>query len=190
MSRLPYLQKDDLDELGVQVWDALAATRGLGAVTPEGGLAGPFNAFVHAPEIGSRMSSLGFALRQKMSVPRRTIELVIITVGAHWKAEYEWWAHARMAREHGVSDAIIDAIRSGEDPPFDSEGDRAVYAMTRALLEHGQIDAATYTEAHAAVGDQGMAELITLAGYYTTISFLLNGFAVPLPPGIAPEWGD
>jgi 4-carboxymuconolactone decarboxylase len=152
-------------------------------------LAGPFNAFVHAPEIGSRMSSLGFALRQKMSVPRRTIELVIITVGAHWKAEYEWWAHARMAREHGVSDAVIDAIGSGEDPPLESESDRAVYAMTRQLLERGQIDSATYEAAHAAVGDQGMSELITLAGYYTTISFLLNGFTVPLPPDASPKWG-
>jgi hypothetical protein len=29
---------------------------------------------------------------------------------------------------------------------------------------------------------------VSLCGYYTLISFLLNGFEVPLPPGAAPMW--
>ena len=33
-----------------------------------------------------------------------------------------------------------------------------------------------------------MVELVSLCGYYTLISFLLNAFAVPLPPGAAPMW--
>jgi hypothetical protein len=33
-----------------------------------------------------------------------------------------------------------------------------------------------------------MVELVSLCGYYTLISFLLNALAVPLPPGAAPMW--
>jgi hypothetical protein len=33
-----------------------------------------------------------------------------------------------------------------------------------------------------------MVELVSLCGYYTLISFLLNGFEVPLPPGAKPMW--
>jgi hypothetical protein len=33
-----------------------------------------------------------------------------------------------------------------------------------------------------------MVELVSLCGYYTLISFLLNSFEVPLPPGAAPMW--
>ena len=33
-----------------------------------------------------------------------------------------------------------------------------------------------------------MVELVSLCGYYTLISFLLNAFDVPLPPGAAPMW--
>jgi hypothetical protein len=33
-----------------------------------------------------------------------------------------------------------------------------------------------------------MVELVSLCGYYTLISFLLNAFAVPLPPDAAPMW--
>jgi hypothetical protein len=31
-------------------------------------------------------------------------------------------------------------------------------------------------------------ELVSLCGYYTLISFLLNAFAVPLPPDASPMW--
>lgn len=59
MSRLPSLRRDDLDEPGRAVWDLLVAGRGSQLVTDEGTLAGPFNAWVHAPEAGSRLAELG-----------------------------------------------------------------------------------------------------------------------------------
>ena len=86
-------------------------------VGPEGGLIGPFNAFVHAPGVGRRLSSLGQVLRFETSIERRLSEVAIITVGARWKAEFEWWAHARMAREHGVPGQVVDAIGRGEESP-------------------------------------------------------------------------
>jgi len=49
-------------------------------------------------------------------IERRLSEIAIITVGARWQAEFEWWAHAPMAREHGVAGAVADAIGRGEDP--------------------------------------------------------------------------
>jgi hypothetical protein len=33
-----------------------------------------------------------------------------------------------------------------------------------------------------------MVELVTLCGYYTLVSFLLNAFDVPLPPGAVAQW--
>jgi len=33
-----------------------------------------------------------------------------------------------------------------------------------------------------------MVELVSLCGYYTLVSFLLNAFAVPLPPDATPMW--
>ncbi len=72
-------------------------------------------------------------LRFGTSLERRLTEVAIITVGARWKAEFEWWAHARMARRHGVADAVIDAIGRGEDPPFQADDERTVYAAAREL---------------------------------------------------------
>ena len=67
-------------------------------------------------------------------------------------------------------------------------GCRAVYAVARQLASLGRLDQEAYDAAHGFLGDAGMVELVSLCGYYTLISFLLNAFAVPLPPGAAPMW--
>ena len=188
MTRIPYLRREALGPEGQQLWDAIVDGRSDLVVTAEGGLAGPFNAFVTAPGAGRRLSSLGAKLRFGTSIERRLSEIAIITVGARWQAEFEWWAHAAMARDHGVADAVVDAIGRGEDPPFEADDERAVYAVARQLSLSGRLDQEAYDAAHRDLGDAGMVELVSLCGYYTLISFLLNAFAVPLPPGAAPMW--
>jgi 4-carboxymuconolactone decarboxylase len=187
--RLPYLRYDDLDPDRRALWDAIVGSRGAGLVNDQGGLVGPFNAFVHAPGVGRRLASLGHVVRFETSIERRLSEVAIITVGARWKAEFEWWAHARMAREHGVADAVVDAIGRGEEPWFEADDERVVYAVARQLADHGQVDSGAYAAAQRLLGDAGMVELVSLCGYYTLVSFLLNAFTVPLPPDAAPAWG-
>jgi len=186
--RLPYLRYADLDPVGRQVWDAVVGSRGDELVNAEGGLIGPFNAFVHAPGVGRYLSSLGAKVRFGTSIDRRLSELAILTVGARWRAEFEWWAHARMAREHGVSDAVVDAIGRGDEPPFEADDERAVYAAARQITADGKLDGDRFAAAQRLLGDEGMVELVALCGYYTLISFLLNAFDVPLPPGAEPLW--
>jgi 4-carboxymuconolactone decarboxylase len=185
--RLPFLRYDELDSDGQQVWDDVVQTRGDRLLNEHGGLVGPFNAFVHAPAVGRHLSLLGATVRYGTSIERRLSELAIITVGARWKAEFEWWAHARMARRHGVADAIVDAIGAGQEPPITADDERIVYAFASALVRSGQVDQVTFDAASDLLGDQGMVELVALCGYYTLISFMLNAFDVPLPPGATNE---
>jgi 4-carboxymuconolactone decarboxylase len=52
----------------------------------------------------------------------------------------------------------------------------------------GRLSTASYGAARELLGDTGVVELVALCGYYTTISFLLNAFDVPLPAGVEPMW--
>jgi 4-carboxymuconolactone decarboxylase len=187
MSRLPELRRNELSTAGQAVWDLLVETRGSRVVTDQGSLRGPFNAFVHAPDIGGPLASLGAILRFGTSFGNRLTELAIITIAASWQAEYEWVTHARLAREAGVPDAVIDAIRRRVDPPFTTEDEQIVYSAAIQLTADGQLSQAAYDAAHGLLGDGGVVELVALCGYYTTISFMLNAFAVP-PPGVEPTW--
>ena len=190
MNRLPYLRYDELTTDGQAVWDDIVGTRNDQLVNSDGGLVGPFNAFVHAPGVGRHLSALGATIRFGTSLERRLSELAIITVGARWKAEFEWWAHARMARRHGVPDAVVDAIALGEEPPFAADDERVIYAVASQLVESGRVGQDAYDAARELLGDAAMVELVSLCGYYTLVSFVLNAFDVPLPPGVDPMWGE
>jgi 4-carboxymuconolactone decarboxylase len=190
MNRLPYLRYDELTADGKTVWDSVVGTRGDQLVNSDGGLIGPFNAFVHAPDVGRHLSALGATVRFGTSIERRLSELAIITVGARWKAEFEWWAHARMARRHGVPDAVVDAIALGHEPTFAADDERVIYAVASQLVKTGRVGQDAYDAARELLGDAGMVELVSLCGYYTLVSFVLNAFDVPLPSGVAPTWSD
>ena len=186
MGRLPLQTRDSLGDDGKRVWDSVTGTRGT-IVTDEGGLMGPFNAWVTAPGIGGRLAELGATLRFASSIERRLLEVAIITVGARWQAEFEWWAHSRMALRHGVSQDAVDAIARGATPPL-LDDERVVHEVARQLVDDGRVDRATYDAAHELLGDRGIVELVTLCGYYTLVSFTLNAFDVGLPPGEEPTW--
>jgi 4-carboxymuconolactone decarboxylase len=188
-SRLPPLRRPDLEGTGAPLWDSIATSRGQELVGEDGALRGPFNAWVHAPELGNRLLALGTVLRFKGSIERRLLELAIITVGAHWKAEFEWWAHSRMAREAGLGPDVIEAVRDGAgSPPFADDSERIVHGLAGELVRTGTVSDATYNEAEALLGPAGLVELVSLCGYYTLVCFTLNAFAVPLPPGAEPAW--
>lgn len=192
MNRLSMVDAADLADDQQELWDGLTESRGGGVdlVDADGHLVGPFNAWLHVPKIGRRLSSLGAYLRFRTSIERRLSEVAICAVGAHWRSEFEFWAHAPMALEHGVDESVIAAMRAGERPGFSQPDEQIVYDVARQLLNDRRVDDATYTEANELLGETGMVELVTLIGYYCLISMLLNLFEVPLPPGEEPSWPD
>jgi 4-carboxymuconolactone decarboxylase len=55
-------------------------------------------------------------------------------------------------------------------------------------IPYVRVDQEAYDAAHRFLGDAGMVELVSLCGYYTLISFLLNALEVPLPAQALPMW--
>lgn len=188
MTRLTSLTPDQLDERGAALRETIIGPRGGSVVNEANGLHGPFNAWLHAPVIGKDLSRLGASLRSKMTLDRRLIELAIITVGARWESEFEWYAHSTMAADAGVEQSTIDAIGDGETPAFNLDDERAVHAVAHQLVRDGRLDESTYNAASELLGETQMVELISLCGYYTLISFTLNAFSVPLPTGAEEKW--
>ncbi|MEN9498570.1 MAG: hypothetical protein RIS83_389 [Pseudomonadota bacterium] len=180
--RLPIRPREELDPAQQAVWDRMAA----GA---RGGVKGPFQALITSAELCARVEQLGVFVRFECSVPMRLRELAILCVGHHWKAAYEWFAHAPIAEKQGVPPAVIAAIgRDSEKIPFDSDADRIVVAFVRALLRTGKVPDAEYQAAQSLLGDKGTVELTGLVGYYSLLAMQLNTFRVDPPEGSAIPW--
>ncbi len=189
MTRLKLLTPDDLTTDQREVYDALTGgerSKNATLTQPDGSLVGPFNALLYSPLTGGRFQALGEALRFHNHLPDNELEVAILVVGAHWQADFEWWAHARLARRAGVSEPVIEAIRKGERPEFENEGEALVYRVASELHNTQQLSDETYALAVDHLGEAGLADLLMLMAYYTGVSMLLNSFRVPLP-GNAPS---
>ena len=117
---------------------------------------------------------------------RRCRRLAILVTAATWQADFEWYAHARLAREAGIAEAVIEAIRKGEQPRLEDQKSRAVYAVARELHRRRSVSDQTYASAEAALGREALVDLVGILGYYTLVSMTLNAFRVPTPDGTDP----
>lgn len=180
--RLRPLTRDQLDPLQLQLWDTLTAMRaGSQQTDQDGALVGPFNAFMHAPELGTRLSAIGTTFRDGTVVPRRLIELAICTVAAWSQAEFVFWQHRPMAIEHGVAEDAIEDLRLGRQPEALTQDERIVCRLARQLLTAHRADDETYKQAVALLGDRGMVELTAAVGFYGMISLIVDVFEVSTP---------
>jgi 4-carboxymuconolactone decarboxylase len=109
-----------------------------------------------------------------------------LAMGRFWGAEFEWWAHKSIALKAGVDEAVVEAIRTGTEPPFARDDEATVYAVMRSLNETRRIAAPLYDQAIAVLGKDALIDLVGLAGYYTLISMTINAFEV-MPPDGAPH---
>lgn len=155
----------------------------------DGSLTGPFNALVAGGRLGAAVQAVGAALRYEGSLSAPERELVILVVGRHWNAEFEFYAHARVARRLGVDDVVIDAVAAGDRPPLAVGRQDTVYDVVVELLGTGRVSDATYERAAEVLGERLLVELVVLVGYYTMLAQLLNAFEVGVPDGEPAPFG-
>ncbi|MFI5002021.1 MAG: carboxymuconolactone decarboxylase family protein [Reyranellales bacterium] len=176
MSRLVPLDLNKLNAEQKKVADAIVAG-------PRGALRGPFEPWLRSPLLADRAQKLGEYCRFNNSLPRDLSELAILLVGRHFKAQYEFYAHARLAKEAGLAPAIVEAVRTRTTPPFTRDVERIVYDFVTEYLDTNRVAAANYKRAIDAFGETGVVDLVGVCGYYMLVSMTLNVFDMKLPPG-------
>lgn len=194
------MRLDPLDPPSPEAADlaaAIVASRaralpGVQVADPDGRLQGPFACLPYTPALGRAVQQVGSELRRSTRLSSAVTEAVILTVATHWRADYEWYAHARSAVEDGSLDPEdLTRIAAGErglaDPAADVAG-----ALTRELLATTAVSDGLWSEARTALGDRRAVEVVLLVGYYSSLAMLIRTFHTPLPAGaqVPPEWND
>jgi 4-carboxymuconolactone decarboxylase len=152
-----------------------------------GGMTGPFNVLLRSPEMGDAVQKLGAQVRYHSSLPPRLNEFAIIITGRFWNAQYEWYAHKRLALQAGLSQTIVDALAAGRRPSAMQPDEQVVYDFVTELLHTKQVSDATFNAARDKLGERSLVDLVSVAGYYGLVSMVLNVDRYPLPPGVQPE---
>ncbi len=153
---------------------------------PRAGMRGPFNALLRSPALADKAQQLGEHVRFKISLPPPLKELAILLTARHWTAQYEWYAHNRLAREAGLDPKICDAIAEAKKPAGMSAEEATVYAFCTELLATTQVSDATFARTRERFGEAAVIELTVTCGYYSLVAMVLNVDRHPLPADAVP----
>jgi 4-carboxymuconolactone decarboxylase len=187
IARLRKLSPATLDEDQRAVYDAVAGGRRAQGpqlfrlVDADGGLEGPFNAFLLQPKLGYALQALGAAVRYETGLSDRAREIAILVVSAHADSAFEWYAHEAVGRHAGLTDQDLNALRTGTYDVLPAQDERVVAATAQALAADGDLNDAQYTLAVDTLGEKTLFELLTLVGYYLALALQLRVFRVGVP---------
>lgn len=156
--------------------------------TPRAGLRGPFTVMLYSPELMNRAQQLGEYLRFAGQIPVKLREFAILIAARHWTQRYEWYVHAPLAENAGVSRAIIDELAMDRRPAGMDVSETVIYDFCTELHRTHGVSEETYSATHRLLGDAGIVDLCGLCGYYAMLAMLLNVARTELPEGAQPPF--
>ena len=185
--RLQWYKPGDLDERARALYDDI--TGGLRAQIPRtfdladehGRLNGPFNALLVSPDVGSAVQELGAAIRYKSDFAPRAREIAILELAVLRDSAFEWYAHERVGKAAGLTDAELAALHDGVPAPTFSPVETLIRETVQRLASERDLDDERFAAIAAAIGERGVMELIALVGYYDLLALSLRVWRTPLP---------
>ena len=145
-----------------------------------------FTTLARDPRLFQKFFAGGLLDRGHLRLRQR--ELVIARTTALCRSEYEWGVHIALFASH----ARFDAPRSLRWPPgkrrmpAGRDEDRLLLALCDMLHAECDVDDALWRSLQSAFSDEAILELLMLAGFYRTVSYLTNALRLPVEPGSAP----
>src|SRR5215813_5426355 len=128
---------------------------------------GPFAVMLRSPEVMLRAAAMGDYMRYRTSLPRALNELIILITARHWSQQFEWYVHQPMALTAGLSAPIVAAVSKGRRPEHMSSDESIVYEFSTELLRLQNVSDNTYARAAERFGEQGVIDMIGVAGDYS-----------------------
>lgn len=184
LSRLPLVDRNDLDADGQRIYDKLVGD----GPQPR---TGPVAVSMHSPTVAEGFDLLNSYLRGggSLLVPR-DYEVAVMVAAWEFDQPYEWSAHEAGARRFGVPENVIDAIKYDRGVEGLGEKDALIITFARQLLRDHKVDSETYREIVQEFGERGMVELATIIGDYVMVGLVLTAADQHLPedrPNTLPE---
>jgi len=171
MARLPYVAPDG------DVTERIRQRRG-GKLTALDGV------LLHSPPFAGGWNGMLGAVRGASTLPADIRELAILRVASRNGAEYEWAAHEPLARQAGLGDEQIAAIRAGGAAAGGAEAagggtavlspaQRAALAYADAMTVHVTVPDVVFGAVREHFGERQVLELTVTVAAYNMVSRVL-----------------
>jgi alkylhydroperoxidase family enzyme len=144
-----------------------------------------FTTLARDPRLFGKFFAGGLLDRGHLTLRQR--ELVIARTTALCGSEYEWGVHvALFGARVGFDEPQLQSLANGTpDDPCWGHADRTLLGLCDALHRDCTVDDPLWQALRALFSEEALLELLLLAGFYRTVSYLTNALRLPLEPGVA-----
>ena len=147
-------------------------------IETRGRLPGPNKIYVHNPALVKVMGPLGAHFRTGYSLSEREREIAVCITTSTFHAAYPTSAHERAAKAAGLPSDKVEALLSGLPTSFSDTREQVVYEMATCLAKARWVSKGLYDRAVEALDHVGITDVITLMGFYASVSMTLAFYDV------------
>ena len=164
LARLPYLQRQTLDEAGQKIFDVLPGRNANGT------LGGPLAFAAYNPAVAKALFDLhNAAVGGTLNAHVR--ELAILVACRETNYDLEWNAHEPSAVRAGIDAKVIDVVRVKAALTGVPEPDAAVIRFGRQMFTDKRVDSATFAKIVELYGQRGAMDIVAVMNTYAVSGF-------------------
>ena len=164
LARLPYLQRQTLDEAGQKIFDVLPGR------SANGTLGGPLAFAAYNPAVAKALFDLhNAAVGGTLNAHVR--ELAILVACRETNYDLEWSAHEPSAVRAGIDAKVIDVVRVKAALTGVPEPDAAVIRFGRQMFTDKRVDSATFAKIVELYGQRGAMDIVAVMNTYAVSGF-------------------
>jgi len=133
-----------------------------------------YQALLNSPSIASGWEKMLTAVRNRTGVPADLRELIILRVAVLNRAEFEFDAHAPVARKAGVPDDKIEAVRQWPATrAMYSADEQLVMELTDHMTRDIEVPESLMDRVRARFDARGVVEVVATVAAYNMVSRFL-----------------
>ena len=176
LTRLPPVQRQDLDADGQKIFDSLAGPNS------KGPLRGILGLGIYDPKLAEALHLLHDSVTKYGTLGNRVDELAILVATREEQMSLnEWYGHEASALKAGLDQSIIDVVKFGKEPTGLDAKDALVIRFGREWFRDHRVSPDTFAKAVEAFGQRGTVELIGVMGDYAMVAMMLQAVDQQLP---------
>ena len=173
-ARIPPLPMSGMKEEWNKILERLPGAGLKGKLSP----VNVFGTIMHNPGTFGPFLDYWVTSKLEMGFSGREQELVILRMGYHYRCDYVWKHHVPVAKEYGITDEELEAVKTSPLPPVFSSRESALLHLTDEMVEFRTIRDETWSKWSNELKTSEKVDLISLVSQYVFFALLNNSLQV------------
>jgi alkylhydroperoxidase family enzyme len=137
-----------------------------------------YHMLLHSPPLAEGWLTFFTAVRQATGLPGRYRELAILRIAVLNGADYEFNAHAPIALDEGLPQAVLDDLRAKRTPDALGDADRAVLEYADAMTRDVHVPDDVFAQVGKHLNEREVVELTATIAAYNCVSRFLEALRI------------